>query len=269
MIAALSLLRYTEGEVAQYTESLLLASFLQSREFAISTVALEYYMKTILSDSAPSAPPPYLVGAVRAIFNVILSDHQLRRGWTILEMFVNGFGDLSVEWRRTFAEAFFTLSRRTPPQSQGDTKANTPTSELENILTWEYFHAKEKEPELTDSEFSGLDWMAMAWSLHLLQRDGRKTEDPGLGEARSRGMTMPALTEEFVLRALFKLLNAAPYYQIIPIITKLREFVQWFDDADLVETCLMISARIEEIVCRYEELQIFCKFHKFHCTWYM
>ena len=260
MIAALSLLRYTKGNV--------LASFLQSREFAISTVALEYYLKTILSDSGPSAPSSYLVGAVHAIFNVMLADHQLRRGWPILEIFVNGFGDLSVEWRRTFAEGFFTLSRRTLPQSQRDRETNG----LENILTWEYFHAKEKEPELTNSEFSGLDWMAMAWSLHLSQRYGRKTGGPGRGEARSQGMSVPALTEEFVLGTLFKLLDAAPYYQIIPIIAKLREFVQWFDDADLPQTCLMISARIEEIVCRHEELQIlrtFHTFHKFHCTWYM
>ena len=271
MIAALSLMRYTEGEVTKYTESLLLASFLQSREFAISTIALEYYMKTVLSDSGSSVPSSYLAGAVHAVFNVMLSDHQPQRGWEILEIFVNGFGDLPMEWRRTFAEGFFTLSRRPLPQSQGEAKTNTPTSGLQTILTWEYFHAKKNRLKLTDSGliFSGLDWMAMAWSLHLSQQYGRKTEGPGQGEARSRGMSVPALTEEFVLRALFKLLDAASYYQIIPIITKLREFVQWFDDAELPESCFMISARIEKILYRHEDLHNFYKFQKFHCTWYM
>ena len=272
MIAALSLLRYTGGWITKYRESLLLASFLQSREFSISTVALEYYMRTILSYSGPSGPSCHLAGAVRTLYNVMLSDHQLQRGWTILEIFVNGFGDLPMEWRRTFAESFFTLSRRPLPHPQGDTKTNTPTSGLENILTWEYFHAKENEPELTDSEFSGLDWMAMAWSLHLSQQYGSKTEGPGQGEARSQGMSVPTLTEEFVLGALSKLLDATPYYQIISIIPKLREFVQWFDDADLPESCFMISARIEKILCRHEELQMIRKFHTFHtfhCTWYM
>ena len=229
-------------------------------------------MKTILSYSGPSGPSCHLAGAVHALYNVMLSDHQLQAGWTMLDMFANGFGDLPVEWRRTFAESFFTLSRRPLPQSQGNTETNTPTSELENILTWEYFYAEEKEPELTDSEFSGLDWMAMAWSLHLSQQYGSKTEGPAQGEAQSQGMGVPGPTEEFVLRALFKLLDATPYYQIIPIIPKLREFVQWFDDSDLPESCFMISARIEKIICRHEELQTirkFHKFHKFHCTWYM
>ncbi len=82
-------------------------------------------------------------------------------------------------------------------------------------------------------------------------------------------MSVPALTEEFVLRALFKLLNAAPHYQIIPIIAKLREFVQWFDGDDLHEYRGMISARVEEAVRRHEEFQMLHQFHKFHCMWYV
>ena len=271
MLAALSLLRYTGGEVTQFRESLL-ASFLQSREFAISSVALEYYMKAIISDSGSSAPSCYLSGAVHPLFNVLLPDHQLRRGWAILRVFVDKFSDLPAEWSRTFAEGFFTLSRRPLPQSQGETETTTPERELENILTWEYFHIEEQKPKLTDSEFSGLDWMAMAWSLYLSQQSGRKKEGPGRREARSQGVSVPALTEEFILRALFKLLDAAPYYQIIPIIAKLREFVQWFDSDDLLEYRCMISARVEEAVSRHEQSQMlreFHRFHKFHCMWYM
>ena len=49
MIAALSLRRYAEAQRIQYPESLLLASFLESRELAVSSLALGYYVQTILS----------------------------------------------------------------------------------------------------------------------------------------------------------------------------------------------------------------------------
>jgi hypothetical protein len=267
MIAALSLLRYTKGKVTRFTESLLLASFLESRELAISSVALEYYMETTVSYSDPLAPSCYLSAAVSAAFNFILPDHQLSMGWTMLDIFVHGFETLSVEWRQTFAEAFFTLSRRPLPRPRGDIESITPRRELENILTWEYFHEKEREPELTDSEFSGLDWMAMAWSLHLAQQSGRGTNGPGQRDGESQSLGATAINEEFVLRALCRLLDAVPHYYIIPMIPKLREFVQWFDDTELSEYRYMISTRIKEAVDRHQMLHKFHKFHKFHCMW--
>jgi len=266
MIAALSLLRYMRRWVAQYTESILLASFLQSREPAIFSVALEYYMETVISYSDSPAPSWYLSRAVHSVFNPILHDHQLRMGWRILETFVNGFDDLSAEWRRRFAEGFFTLSRQPLAQPQGDTETNTQEDELQNILTWEYFHKEEQVSKFTDSEFSGLDWMAMAWSLHLSQQSGRMT---GQGEAPLLDMNVPALDEEFVLRALCRLVDVAPCYQIIPIIPKLHEFTQWFDDTDLPEYHHMISTLIKEAVRRYEELEALHKFNKFNCMWYI
>jgi len=265
VIAALALLRYTQGKVTQYTESLLLASFLESQELAISSVALEYYMRTLISYPDPSAPSRHLSPAVSAAFNFILPDHQLRMGWTILEVFVNGFETLSVEWRRTFAEGFFTMSRRPLPRPWGDMESSTPESELERILTWEYFHEEEQEREFTDSDFSGLDWMAMAWSLHLSQQSRREIGGQPQEEVQSQGSSAP---EEFVLQALCKLLEAAPYYQIIPIILKLCEFVEWFKDTDLPEYRGRISARIEE-VHRHESSQMCLRFRKFHCMWYI
>jgi len=253
MIAALSLLRYTEGRVAQYTECLLLASFLQSRELAISSIALEYYMKTGVSYPDPPAPSCHLSLSVHFVFNPMLPDNQLRMGWRVLETFVNEFDNLPMEWRRRFAEGFFTLSRQLGPQSQGDTATNSSVRGLEEVLTWEYFHVAEQEPEFTDSEFSGLDWMAMAWSLHLSQR---------------WYIWVPVVNEKFVLRALCNLLDAAPYYQIIPIIPKLCEFIQWFDDTDLPEYRLMISSRVKEAVRRQEELEAH-RFDKFHCMLYI
>jgi hypothetical protein len=266
MIAALSLLRYTQETVTQYTEFLLLESFLESRELSISSAALEYYMKTTISYSAPQAPSHCLSAAVFAAFNFILPDHLLWMGWRILDVFLDGFEMLSVEWRRSFAEGFFTLSRRLLLKPRGAMESMTRESELEQILTWEYFHEEEQQQEWTDSEFSGLDWMAMAWSLCLSQHSGRETERSGQGKANLSG---PAVNEEFVLRALCKLLDAAPSYQLVPIIPKLCEFVQWFDDTQFPEYRLMISTRIREAVRTHEEFQKLHCFHKFYCMWYM
>jgi len=258
MIASLSLLRYTQGTTTQYTEFRLLESFLESRELSISSVAMGYYMKTVISYLDPPAPSHRFSVAVSAVFNCILTDYPLWMGWAMLD----GFETLPVEWRRSFADGFFTLSRRPLLKPRGDTESMTPERELEKILTWEYFNEKEQEQEWTDSEFSGLDWMAMAWSLHLSQHSGRKEK----GELRN--YDEPVVNEEFVLRALCKLLDAAPSYQLTPIIPKLCEFLQWFDDTEFSEYRDAISTRIRDARV-YEECQKLHRFHKFHCMWYI
>jgi hypothetical protein len=144
MIAALSLLRYTQGTITQYTEFLLLESFLESRELSISSAALEYYMETAISYPGPPAPSYCLSAAVSAAFNLILPDHSLWMGWRILGIFLNGFETLSVEWRRSFVQGFFTLSRRPLLKPRGDMESMTRESEIEQILTWEYFHEEEQ-----------------------------------------------------------------------------------------------------------------------------
>jgi hypothetical protein len=269
MIAALSLLRYARGYVTHYTESFLLASFLQLREPTVSSLALEYCVKTAIAYSDPPAPSCFLSAAVSSAFNAMLPEEQLWRRWKILGTFVDGFETLSVEWRRNFAEGFFSLSCRPLPRLRGDNKSSTAESELEAILTWEYFHAKEREPEWTDSHLSGLDWMAMAWSLHLAQQPRRKTAGSRHEKVQLEIFIGLEVNEEFVFRALCKLLDAAPYYQIIPIIPKLREFMQWFDDTELPEHRSMISTRVNEAVRRHEELQVRHRFRKFHCRWYI
>ena len=255
MIAAESLLRYTRGTVTQYPEFVLLGSFLESQELSISSVALQYYMETTISHPDPPAPPYFLSAAVSAAFNFILPGHQLWMGWKLLEIFVEGSGALSFGWRRSFAEGFFTLSRRPLSTPRGDMEPMSQASELRKILTWEYFHEEEREREWTNSEFSGLDWMAMAWSLHLSRQSERKKEGSGQGKAQSQDLSGPAVSEEFVLKALCKLLDAAPPYQLIPIIPKLGEFVQWFDDTELHEYRLMISTLTKEVVRMHEEFQ--------------
>jgi len=267
MIAALSLLPYAQGNVTHSTESFLLVSFLQSTELVISSVAVEYYMKNMISHSDPPAPSCYLSAAVSSAFNIMLPEEQLWRKWAILDIFVDGFETLSVEWRRSFAEGFFTWSRRPLPKLRKDMQSSTPESELEAILTWEYFHAEGQEPELTDSQFSGLDWMAMAWSLHLSQNSRGNTTDARRREAQLQNLIGLELNEEFVFRALCKLLDAAPYYRIIHIIPKLREFIQWFDGNDFPEYRSMVSTWVNETVHRHEEFQVLHRFRKFHCTW--
>ena len=267
MISALSLLRYTQGNVTHYTEFLLLESFLPSQELAISSVALEYYMRTAISYSNRPAPSYYLSAAVSSALNVMLPEEQIWKRWTVLDIFVGGFEALSLEWQRTFAEGFFTLSRRPLPRPRVDTEPSTSESELDSILTWEYFHEEEQEPVLTDSHFSGLDWMAMAWSLHLSQQSGRKSASSRQGTAQFQDWTGPVVNEEFVFRALAKLLDAAPYYLIIPIIPKLREFMQWFDDSEFSEHWV-ISERVKEAARRHEEFQELNRFRKFECIWY-
>jgi len=269
MIAALSLLQYARGKGTNTTESPLLASFLQSREFSISSAALEYYMKTTISYSDSPVPSCYLSAAVSSAFDVMLPETQLWRRWALLNIFVDGFETLSVEWRRSCAEGFFHLSRRPLPKLRGEMEPSTQESELEAVLTWEYFHAEEQEPEWTDSQFSGLDWMAMAWSLRLSQRSRRNTAQSRQRRAKLENLIGLEVNEEFVFGALCKLLDAAPYYRIIPIIPTLREFVQWFDEPGLLEYRSMISTRISEAVRRHQEFRIHHRFHKFHFTWYM
>ena len=111
--------------------------------------------------------------------------------------------------------------------------------------------------------------MVMAWSLHLSQQSGTMTEAPTRGEARSQDSSAPIVNEGFVLCALCKLLDAAPYHQIIPIIPKLREFIQWFEHAELSEYYSRIETRIEDVGHRRQESQMFHKFRTFHCMWYI
>jgi len=267
MLAALYLLQYSSSPVPR---TFFWALFLKSREFVISSLALKYYLMTIMYSHDPLEPSRHLTSAVRAVFNHLLPDHQLQIGWPILVIFMDGFKNPSVNWRQTFAEAFFTRSYQPLPRQRGGAEATTPESELENILTWEYFHEEEQEPQYTDLGFSGLDWMAMAWSLRLSQRPRTfKVGYSNHGIIESQIPGAPVINEEFVLRALSELLDAAPYYKIAPIIPKIREFVEWFGDPSLSEYRGMISVRIEEVDRIHEEFHQFYQFHSFHCTWYI
>ena len=266
MIAALSLLRCSAGNVHhhQARESTLLALFLPSTELVISSLALHCYIVTVISHDNPPPPSHYLTGAVHALFSPIIPDDYLPKGWEILHMFMDGFEELSIEWRRTFAEAFFTMSHR--PLLGQNGQNGTPVTELSGILTWEYFCNARQQPEFTDRVFSGLDWMAMAWSLRLAQQSSTTTTVLAQRAAQPPDLRESPVNEEFVLKVLCRLLGAAPYYSILPIIPKLREFVEWFDDPKLIDYQSMVSARIEGAEKEYERP---CKFQKVNCMWYL
>jgi len=89
----------------------------------------------------------------------------------------------------------------------------------------------------------------------------------GNGGPQDSGLSM--VNEEFVLRVLCMLLDAAPHYQIIPVIPKLREFVQWFGDTEPSDYHSMIGARIDEAIHKHQQFQMSYGFHRFHCSWSM
>ena len=91
---------------------------------------------------------------------------------------------------------------------------------------------------------------------------------PRQEKAQLQKLSGPAVDEEFVFRALCKLLDAAPYQVIIPIIPKLHEFMQWFDDTELPEYRSTISNRVNEAARRHDEFQRMHRFRKFNCIWY-
>ena len=76
---------------------------------------------------------------------------------------------------------------------------------------------------MSDAEFSGLDWMAMAWSLHLSQPSGTKMTVSAQEKNQPLSHKERWLDERFILQVLCSLLDAVHYHSIIPIIPRLRE----------------------------------------------
>ena len=268
MLGALSLLRYSEGDVySAHDRYPSLNSFLGSTEPAICCPVL--YHHKVWSDGVVPPLVRDVLGAFGILFNPTLPDHHLPKGWNILHKFMYRHEGLTNERPQAFVEAFFIPSHR--PLLRGNTNRQNATlsskDELEEILTWEYFCKEEEAPGWTDAEFSGLDWMAMAWSLHLSKHSGTE-----LIPLTQRGPYLPDrledwLDEQFVLEALYRLLEAAPHYSIIPNIAKLHEFVQWFGDPEHFKWQSMISARVEEASHRHQECRTLNKFQRFHCMW--
>ena len=248
MLAALYLLRVHHKDANYWIsdEIHFLPSFLESSEPTICCAALYHSTKSALP------PPSYdFSGAIHVVFNPKLPNHYLYKGWDTLKWFVSRFEQLSVEWRQTFARAFFTPSRRALMRGNGQ---NSTLEELREIISWEYFCKEEHGPELTDAEFSGLDWMATAWSLHLSQAPSVKNN---------------WVNEEFILQVLCRLLDTAPYYSIAPIVPKLREFVAQFDNPTLSEYQSLISVSMEGVFYGHQECKMLYKFQKLHCMWHI
>ena len=260
MFGALSLLLCPHGDTIYdiHGQFPFLTSFLGASNPAISCPVLYHYMGLFGTTTPPQSC--HFSGALHIVFNPILHHHHLPRGWGILDRFLHKFDDYPAQWRQMFAEAFFSLSCR--PLLKGSRWKGTLGSneEISNILTWEYFCEEEPELELSDAEFSGLDWMAMAWSLHLSKPYGTIVI-VSTQEVHLRSYKEHWLSEQFVLRVLCRLLDAAPYYSIIPNIPRLREFVEFFDDSEHFGYKSAISVRILGALGECN------KFKRFHCTW--
>ena len=270
MFGALFLLRFLQKQRQSVaiqctpTESVLLTSFLQSKEPAICLVVLYHYMEMVYSTHTP--PSRYLPPALRAVFNFALPECYLPKGWDILRGFMAHSQGLPAAWRGTFAEAFFTLSRRPLPRRNGRDNTRTGEPEIREVLTWKYFCEGEQAPELTDERFSGVDWMAQAWSLHLAQQPGTQATGSGQSKAQSPTPEEAWLNGRFVLQTLHSLLIAAPSYSILPNIPQILQFVEWFDDQRLTEYQSGISACIEEARLEYYRRR---QFQRFFCMWYI
>ena len=268
MFGALSLLLCPHGATIYdiHGQFPFLTSFLEASDPAISCPVLYHYMGLFGAITSPQSC--YFSGALHIVFNPILPGHHLPRGWAILDRFLHKFDHYTVQWRQTFAEAFFGLSRQ--PLLKESRWKGTPGSnqEISNILTWEYFCEEEPEHEMSDAEFSGLDWMAMAWSLHLSQPSGTKMTVSAQEKNQPLSHEERWLDERFILQVLRSLLDAAHYHSIIPIIPRLREFVEWFDDSEHFEYMSAISVRIEAAV-RDQEWKMLYNFEKCHCRWFI
>ena len=94
----------------------------------------------------------------------------------------------------------------------------------------------------------------MAWSLHL---SGMVS---GQMAAQPLGLREPPENEEFVLEVLCRLLDAAPYYSILPITPKLHEFIGWFDATRFLDYQGRVIASIEGAKQEYERCKTFKKF---------
>ena len=251
MSAAFFLLQYvSEGDNYSIPSGNdFLPSFLQSREPIICCAALYYSISLV-----PSPPSYDFSDAIYVVFNPKLPHHHLAKGWDTLRLVMQRFSELSVGWQQTFADAFFTQSRRLLPMGTSQNHAPSRKQELREILTWDYFCKEEHEPELTDTEFSGLDWMVAAWALHLSQQPSFEQH---------------WVNESTVLRVLFVLLYSAPYYSVVPIVPKLREFVGKLDDPELSDSRRSISALIKLVLYKQQEYKTLFKFQKFNCMWYI
>ena len=283
MFGALSLLLCPHGDTIYqiHGQFPFLISFLEASDPAISCPVLYHYMGLF----GPITPPQSRVFSValRVVFNSELPIHDLPRGWVILYRFLHEFDHYTVEWQQIFAEAFFGISRRsrlrsmtkrtlwlmmrgnkwhgTSPVPLERSEWGTPGSikEISNIITWEYFCEENPEQRLTNGEFSGLDWMEQAWLLHLSKPDGTKVTVSTQEEDGHWSYEERCLSEQFVLQVLWNLLDAAHYHFVIPIIPRLRKFVERFDDSEHFRCKSAISERIADALGECN------KFKKLHC----
>jgi hypothetical protein len=136
----------------------------------------------------------------------------------------------------TFAEAFFTLSRQPLPRPSRHPLSDTPEGELEEIITWRYFHEEECKLEFTEAKFSGLDWVIIGWPPHLPHSSRTMSALEQYQVAERSDLSASKVNEVFILQALCKLNCCCPNSNLRSL--KCPRVERWTDggfSADWVE----------------------------------
>ena len=103
---------------------------------------------------------------------------------------------------------------------------DVPEKVLRKVVTWDFVQAMQKEPEF--AECSGVDWFVALWRLWRAEEHGGEKE---LGENIQEGERLGTdISGSLVLDALSKLLSATPDVLAIPLLPRIRNFIEGVDE---------------------------------------
>ena len=215
----------------------IVASFLQSQEFIIALLSLKYSIDMIEPISGPgdtnnptpaSSPPRYLANSVRVIFNSNLSRQQLLQSWAVLKALMEQWSNIPADWKGAFATAFWPLSHRPLPRLKYEPGDGVPGNVLKWVITWDFVQAMENEPEF--AECNGFDWFLALWNLGRADEEhGGEDGKPGGKDQEGAPWDAAVISGPLVLDALCKLLSATQDVLIIPLLPRIRDFIQQID----------------------------------------
>lgn len=254
-------LRSTRSPLSQ--PSRLVASFLQSQEFAIASLSLKLYIDMMnlnppsghLNNPIPvESPPRYLPNSVRVVFNSTLSQQRLLESWVVVQTLMGRWSSIPADWQRTFATAFWTCSHRPLPRLSYEPADDVPKKVLEKVVTWDFVQAMRKEPKFTECD--GLDWFVALWMLWRANEHEGETGNPGEKNREGKPLGID-ISRSLVLDALCKLLNAIPDVSAIPLLLRIRDFIKEVDDDSTVMLADTTLARLEGL-CTLKYARISC-----------
>ena len=230
----------------------MVASFLQSQEFILALLALEFSI-VMIEPNPPSgganhptpaqSPPRHLPNAVRVVFNSNLSRQQILQSWVVIQALMNQWGTIPADWQRAFVTALWPLSHRPLPRLKYEPEDGAQENVLKMIITWDFVQAMQREPEF--AECNGLDWFVALWKFRRAEEREGEDVNPGEKGMRSEGAT--DISGPLVLDALCKLLSATPDALIIPLLPRIYTFIQQMDHDSTVLLRDPTLARLENL----------------------